>query len=101
MLATYSTVIREIDFSWVYLIHRTYDVYKIVHPLLKFPNNGGVSGNGGSVFESSQEVKLKNSKDKGLKPLMRFIESIINKLVDNAGPAQSFPEFRCRGHRAL
>lgn len=74
---------REMEFEkWMnYLINIVCAVYQIDPAEVNFPNNGGVSGNGGSVFESSQEVKLKNSKDKGLKPLMRFIESIINKFV--------------------
>ena len=74
---------REMEFEkWMnYLVNIVCAVYQIDPAEVNFPNNGGVSGNGGSVFESSQEVKLKNSKDKGLKPLMRFIESIINKFV--------------------
>lgn len=74
---------REMEFEkWMnYLVNIVCAVYQIDPAEVNFPNNGGVSGNGGIVFESSQEVKLKNSKDKGLKPLMRFIESIINKFV--------------------
>lgn len=74
---------REMEFEkWMnYLVNIVCAVYQIDPAEVNFPNNGGVSGNGGSVFESSQEVNLKNSKDKGLKPLMRFIESIINKFV--------------------
>lgn len=74
---------REMEFEkWMnYLVNIVCAIYQIDPAEVNFPNNGGVSGNGGSVFESSQEVKLKNSKDKGLKPLLRFIESILNKYV--------------------
>ena len=74
---------REMEFEkWMnYLVNIVCAIYQIDPAEVNCPNNGGVSGNGGSVFESSQEVKLKNSKDKGLKPLLRFIESILNKYV--------------------
>ena len=38
-------------------------------------------GGGASMFESSVEHKLKNSKDKGLRPLLKFLETHINKMV--------------------
>lgn len=74
---------REMEFEkWMnYLVNIVCAIYQIDPAEVNFPNNGGVSGTGGGVFESSQEVKLKNSKDKGLKPLLRFIESILNKYV--------------------
>ena len=76
---------REMEFEkWMnYLVNIVCAIYQIDPAEVNFPNNGGVAGNGGSVFESSQEVKLKNSRDKGLKPLLRFIESIINKYIIN------------------
>lgn len=73
---------REMEFAnWMnYLINIVCAIYSIDPAEVNFPNNGGASPQG-SVFESSQEQKLKNSKDKGLKPLLRFIETILNKYV--------------------
>lgn len=73
---------RDMEYSqWVnYLINIVCAVYQIDPAEVNFSNNGGASAQS-SVFETSQEQKLKNSKDKGLKPLLRFIESIINKFV--------------------
>lgn len=73
---------RDMEYSqWVnYLINIVCAVYQIDPAEVNFSNNGGAN-NQSSVFETSQEQKLKNSKDKGLKPLLRFIESIINKFV--------------------
>ncbi|MCM1216808.1 MAG: phage portal protein [Lachnospiraceae bacterium] len=74
---------REMEFEkWMnYLINIVCAVYQIDPAEVNFPNNGGAAGNGGSVFESSNESKIKNSKDKGLRPLLRFIESVINKYI--------------------
>ena len=73
---------RDMEFNqWMnYLINIVCAVYAIDPAEINFANNGGASGQS-SVFESSQEQKLKNSKDKGLKPLLRFIETIINKFI--------------------
>lgn len=73
---------RDMEYSqWMnYLINIVCAVYAIDPAEINFSNNGGAAGQS-SVFESSQEQKLKNSKDKGLKPLLRFIETIINKFV--------------------
>ena len=73
---------RDMEYTqWVnYLINIVCAVYQIDPAEVNFANNGGAGGQS-SVFESSQEAKLKNSKDKGLKPLLRFVESIINKFV--------------------
>lgn len=73
---------RDMEFNqWMnYLINIVCAVYAIDPAEINFANNGGAAGQS-SVFENSQEQKLKHSKDKGLKPLLRFIESIINKWV--------------------
>lgn len=73
---------RDMEFNqWMnYLINIVCAVYAIDPAEINFANNGGVTGQS-SVFENSQEQKLKNSKDKGLKPLLRFIETVINKWV--------------------
>lgn len=73
---------RDMEFNqWMnYLINIVCAVYAIDPAEINFANNGGAAGQS-SVFESSQEQKLKSSKDKGLKPLLRFIETIINKYI--------------------
>lgn len=73
---------RDMEFSaWMtYLINIVCAIYQIDPAEVNFANNGG-AGEQSSVFESSQEQKLKNSKDKGLKPLLRFLESCINKWI--------------------
>ena len=73
---------RDMEFNqWMnYLINIVCAVYAIDPAEINFANNGGAAGQS-SVFENSQEQKLKHSKDKGLKPLLRFIESLINKWV--------------------
>lgn len=75
---------RDMEFSqWMnYLVNIACAVYQIDPAEINFANNGGVNSNGGSgLFESSNESKLKNSKDKGLRPLLRFYESMINKYI--------------------
>lgn len=73
---------RDMEFNqWMnYLINIVCAVYAIDPAEINFANNGGAAGQS-SVFENSQEQKLKNSKDKGLKPLLRFVETIINKFI--------------------
>lgn len=73
---------RDMEYTqWVnYLINIVCAVYEIDPAEVNFANNGGAQTQS-SVFESSQEAKLKNSKDKGLKPLLRFIEATINKHI--------------------
>lgn len=73
---------RDMEFNqWMnYLINIVCAVYAIDPAEINFANNGGAAGQS-SVFENSQEQKLKQSKDKGLKPLLRFIETVINKWV--------------------
>ena len=73
---------RDMEFNqWMnYLINIVCAVYAIDPAEINFANNGGAAPQS-SVFESSQEQKLKNSKDKGLKPLLRFIETVINKWI--------------------
>ena len=73
---------RDMEFNqWMnYLINIVCAVYAIDPAEINFANNGGTTAQS-SVFENSQEQKLKNSKDKGLKPLLRFVETIINKWI--------------------
>ena len=72
---------RDMEFSeWQkYLVKVACAVYKISPEECGFEDVGG--GGGGITFESSNEQKLKYSKDKGLKPLLTSIEWWINKWI--------------------
>lgn len=63
--------------AWMeYLIKITCGVFLIDPAELNFDLAGGVSQT--PLFESSSEWKLKQSKDRGLKPMLRFIAKHIN-----------------------
>lgn len=67
--------------KWVnYLINIICGAYKIDPAEINFPNNGGVGGKGSSLFSGDGE-KVDNSKQKGLFPLLKFIENTINKNI--------------------
>lgn len=72
---------NEMEFAkWLeYLIKTLSGIYMIDPAELNFAIQGGVSQT--PLFESSQEWKLKASKDKGLKPLLKFIAKLINKNI--------------------
>lgn len=66
--------------QWMeYLIKITSAVFLIDPAELNFDLHGGVQQT--PLFESSQEWKLKASRDKGLKPLLRFLEKLINEAI--------------------
>lgn len=68
--------------KWInYLINICCAIYKIDPAEINFPNNGGVGGTGGGIFNSSNEEKYRHSKDKGLVPLLQFIQNTINKQI--------------------
>ena len=69
---------REMEYNaWIeYLIKVTCALFLIDPAELNFDLHGGVSQT--PLFESSQEWKLKASRDRGLKPLLRFIAKLIN-----------------------
>jgi len=52
-------------------------IYKIDPSEINFPMGG--SGDAKPMFEGNNEARLKHSKDKGLRPLLKSIESWINK----------------------
>jgi len=85
---------REMEYEmWMnYLINICCAVYQIDPSEINFPNRGGSGGGGGaSIMEGGMESRLKNSKDKGLRPLLRFFESVINKhIVRRFGSEYSF-----------
>lgn len=71
----------DMEFSHWYelLVKLTCAVYLIDPNELGFPIMGGVSQT--PLFESSQEWKLKASRDRGLKPLLKFIAKLLNKNI--------------------
>lgn len=72
---------KDMEYSRYYefLIKILCAVYKIDPAEVNFPLSGGSEQK--SMFEGNNEARLKHSKDKGLKPLLRFIQSYINKNV--------------------
>jgi len=69
---------KEMEFGrWIeYLIKIVCGVFLIDPAEINFDLHGGVQQT--PLFESSQEWKLKASRDRGLKPLLRFIAKLIN-----------------------
>lgn len=80
---------RDMEYSsWSdYLIRIACSVYSIDPNEIGF-NINNTSG-GGAMFESSNEQRLKHSKDKGLYPLLKFIQRKLNKYI----VSQLNPEF--------
>jgi hypothetical protein len=79
---------QEMEYGqWIeYLIKITCAVFLIDPAELNFDLHGGVQQT--PLFESSQEWKLKASRDRGLKPLLRFLakminDNIVSKIDDN------------------
>jgi hypothetical protein len=72
---------REMEYNaWIeYLIKVTCAIFLMDPAELNFDLHGGVQQT--PLFESSQEWKLKASRDRGLKPLLRFIAKMINEHV--------------------
>jgi hypothetical protein len=73
---------RQMEFTnWIeYLIKLMCAVYLIDPAEINFDLKGA-AGQQGPMFESPSEQKLKMSRDRGLKPLVRFFESEINKNI--------------------
>ena len=79
---------QEMEYgSWLeYLIKIICGVFLIDPAEINFDLHGGVQQT--PLFESSQEWKLKASRDRGLKPLLKFIakminDNVISKIDDN------------------
>ena len=75
---------REMEFEkWMnYLINIACAVFQIDPSEINFPNRGGAgSSGGGGLGDGGIEDRLKHSKDKGLRPLLRYVESLINKHI--------------------
>lgn len=75
---------RDMEFSkWQeYLIKLSCAHYKMDPSEIGFPMNG--SSNSKPMFEGNNEARLKYSKDKGLAPLLKMVETKINKYIINA-----------------
>src|SRR5699024_3741227 len=75
---------RDLEFEkWLnYLINVITSAFQIDPSEINFPNRGGATGNSGNTLnEGSAEERFRNSKDKGLEPLLNFIEDAINKYI--------------------
>lgn len=65
-----------------YLIMITCAMYNIAPQEIGFNLSGGMSGNGGGgLFDNNNEQMLQHSSDKGLRPLLRYKEEQINKMI--------------------
>lgn len=69
--------------KWLnYLINVISSLFSIDPSEINFPNRGGATGSkSNSLNEGDSSKKTKDSQNKGLQPLLRFIESIINKHI--------------------
>lgn len=75
---------KDMEFEkWLnYLINVITSIFQIDPSEINFPNRGGATGSSGNTLnESSSEEKYRNSKDKGLEPLLKFIEDAVNKYI--------------------
>jgi hypothetical protein len=72
-----------------YLIKISCAMYKIAPEEIGFNLGNGTGGN--AMFEGSNEARLKYSRDKGLRPLLKNIEFWVNKFLVN--PLDSDFEF--------
>ena len=72
---------QDMQFNiWIeYLLKVTCGVFLMDPAEINFDLHGGVQQT--PLFESSQEWKLKASRDRGLKPLLRFIAGLINEHI--------------------
>jgi HK97 family phage portal protein len=75
---------KDMEFEkWLnYLINVICSIYQIDPSEINFPNRGGATGHSGNTLnEGSQKEKTRDSKDKGLEPLLKFIEDAVNKYI--------------------
>lgn len=79
---------RDMEFSqwYEFLIKVTCAIYRIDPAEINFPLSG--SSEQKPMFEGNNEARLKHSKDKGLRPLLKFYQRKLNKyLVSRINPA--------------
>lgn len=82
---------QDMEFSkWQeYLIKLACAIYRIDPAEINFPLSG--SSDAKPMFEGNNEARLKHSKDKGLYPLLKFIQRKVNKyLVSRIDPSYEF-----------
>jgi HK97 family phage portal protein len=75
---------KDMEFEkWLnYLINVICSIFSIDPSEINFPNRGGATGSSGNTLnEGSNAEKYRNSKDKGLEPLLKFIEEAVNKYI--------------------
>ncbi|ADH03158.1 portal protein [Bacillus phage W.Ph.] len=75
---------KDMEFErWLnYLINVMCSIFAIDPSEINFPNRGGATGSSGSTLnETSAKEKNRISRDKGLEPLLKFIEDTINKYL--------------------
>lgn len=86
---------REMEFeSWMhYLIKIICAVYQIDPSEINFDIS---KVNTSTLNESSNEARLKSSKDKGLKPLLDFVENIINHQILPAWDSKLAQKYKFR-----
>lgn len=75
---------KDMEFEkWLnYLINVICSIFSIDPSEINFPNRGGATGSSGNTLnEGSNAEKYRNSKDKGLEPLLKFVEDAVNKYI--------------------
>lgn len=72
---------KDMEFSqWMEFITKLICAVFLVDPAeIGLPSQGGVSQT--PLFEASSEWKLKASRDKGLKPLLKFLAQMMNQVI--------------------
>lgn len=72
---------KDMEFSnWIeFLIKVTCAIFTIDPAEVNFPLQGGANEN--PMFEGNNEKRLKHSQDKGLYPLLKFLQKRINKWI--------------------
>lgn len=72
---------RDMEFvHWIeYLIKLACAIFVIDPAEVNFPLQG--SSNESSLFQGNNEFKIKHSKDRGLKPILRHLQKKINKYI--------------------
>lgn len=82
---------KDMEYSRYYefLIKIGCAVYKIDPAEINFPLSGGSEQK--AMFEGNNEARLKHSRDKGLKPLLRFYQAYIQKnIIERLNPDYEF-----------
>jgi len=74
---------KQMEFSnWIdYLIKIVCAVYLIDPAEIGFDMRGGAQTPQPAIFESHGEIKSKMSRDKGLRPLLKFLQTEVNKNI--------------------